>query len=324
MVAPVSESPTKRTVNIPLGANINVIARRLKEAGLIQSELAFKVMARIYGGSRDMKAGRYSLPQNLGVVEIIEQLEAGNAEAQWVVIPEGKTVPQIARILDRQRLADASRFIAAAHRSPKAYGIPFQVPRRSVEGYLMPDSYDVSTQQEGRERELVRMMVKNWRAKVWKPNQALFRKSDLPPDKIMIIASMIESEARVPQDRALIASVIRNRLARKMKLQIDATVLYALSHHKEVVSLADLKVESPYNTYRRIGLPPGPICNPGVASIQAALKPARTNYLYYVAQADGSHVFTTTAAEHQAAILHIRALKGAAARATPESAPAQP
>ena len=316
IISRVSDNPAPVEVDIPLGANLNTIAHRLKEAHLIHSEIAFKGLARLlYGGSKEMKAGRYKIPQNLGNIGIIELLLRGEAESQWVVIPEGKTIAQVADILDQHRLASANKFGRAAHRSPKAFGFAFPIPRRSLEGYLMPDSYNVSAQMNGRERELVQMMVKDWKTKVWAPNQGLFRRSGLPPDKVIIIASMIEAEARVPQDREKIASVIYNRLEKKMKLQIDATVLYALRHHKNVVSLADLKVESPYNTYRVPGLPAGPICSPGLASVLAALRPARTNYLYYVAQSDGSHIFSSTAAEHQAAVQHVRALKGATAKA---------
>lgn len=316
IVSPVSDQPTPMTVDIPLGANLNVIAHRLKDAHLIHSEIAFKLLARVlYGGSKEMKAGRYKIPQNLGNIGVIERLISGQAEAQWVVIPEGKTLEQIAAILDSQRMAEAGKFVRAAHRSPKTFHFAFPIPRRSLEGYLMPDSYNISAQMGGHEKELVQMMVKNWQTKVWQPNRARFGHAKLPPDKVVTIASMIEAEAKVPEDREKIASVIYNRLGRGMKLQIDATVLYALHYHKNVVTLADLKVDSRYNTYRHDGLPPGPICNPGLASIQAALKPAQTSYLYYVAQPDGSHIFTSTASEHHAAVLHVRALKGATAKA---------
>jgi UPF0755 protein len=304
---PVSSSPTPVKVDIPLGAHAGGIAKRLKRAGLIRSETVFVLTARLLGQSESMKAGEYRIPRNLGLIEIIDRLDRGVAVAQWVVIPEGKTVAQVAQILDKQGLASAHEFMRAARRKPKAYGIDLPVSRASVEGYLMPDSYKFGRQSS--ERALIREMLRNYRDKVWLPNRGLFKRTGLHPDKVITIAAMIEREARVPEDRPLIASVIRNRLKRKMPLQIDATVLYALGKHKNSVSHADLKVKNPYNTYQRKGLPPGPICSPGLDAIKAALQPSQTAYLYYVARPDGSHIFTRTFEEHQAAIRKVRELR---------------
>ena len=151
-------------------------------------------------------------------------------------------------------------------------------------------------------------MLRNWQDKIFKPNKALFSKSGLTPDKAVIIASMIEREARVAKDRTLISSVVRNRLKRKMPLQIDATVIYALGRHKDRLLFSDLKVDNPYNTYRNVGLPPGPIANPGVLSLKAALEPAPTDYLFFVAKADGSggHNFSATMAQHEEAVRAYR------------------
>lgn len=295
-------------MEIPQGAGAAQIGERLQKAGVIRSGLAFALMARILGESSDMKSGEYRLPRNLGVVELINQLVQGtNAESQWVTIPEGKTLRQIAELLDGDRLARKDDFLRAARRRPAYYDLDVPVHRASVEGYLMPDTYKLPVKTN--ERKIVAQLLRNWRDKVWRPNRALFAKSDLPPDKIVILASMIEREARVPEDRPLISSVIRNRLKKKMKLQIDATVLYALKQHKNVVTYKDLKVDSLFNTYKYPGLPPAPICNPGLSAIEAALQPAKTEYLYYVAKPDGSHIFTRTGQEHAAAVAKARALR---------------
>lgn len=305
---PVSASGTPVRVEIPPGAAAAEIGRRLRKAGVIRSALVFQVTARLLGESGNMKAGDYLISPNLGVIPVLQKLVAGDAEAQWVVIPEGLTVRQVAKLLESRRLGSVSRFLRAAGRPPQAYGLMVGAPRSSLEGYLMPDTYRFP--RHLRETELIRVMLENWNAKVLRPNRERFAKSDLPIDKVVTIAAMIEREARLPGDRPLIASVVRNRLRRKMPLQIDATVLYALGKHKTVVTLEDLKVESPYNTYRRVGLPPGPICSPGAASIQAALVPSRTDYLYYVARPDGRHIFSHTAAEHEAAVAQARKLAG--------------
>lgn len=295
------------TVAIPNGADARTIGQRLKDAGLIRSVLAFQFMARLLGESRQMKAGDYELPTNLGVIQLIDRLVTGDAVAQWVTIPEGRTLSEVAQVLAGRKLVSSSAFLRAASRPPAAYGLPFRSARASVDGYLMPDTYKLPKRLSA--PQLVRVLVRNWVTKVYEPNRKRFSASDLPPDKVLVVASLIEREARVPEDRPLISSVIRNRLRRKMPLQIDATVLYALGQHKEVVTFADLKVASPFNTYRRKGLPPGPICNPGLDAVKAALQPAPTEYLYYVARPDGRHIFTRTAAEHAAAIAKVRALR---------------
>jgi UPF0755 protein len=307
LLDPVDPHGKTVSVSIPMGANVGTISKRLKDAGLIHSPLAFTLMARVLGESKNMKAGEYQISPSLGVLQIIDKLVAGDAEAQWVVIPEGKTLAQVASLLAARRLADADDFIRAAHHMPKKYGLAIPVSQRSVEGYLMPDTYNFPKRTN--ERQVIRQMLKNWNAKVLRPNKALFKKSDLPLDKIVILASLIEREARVPEDRGLISCVIRNRLKKKMRLQVDATVIYALPRHKEVLSFADLKIDSPYNTYKNAGLPPGPICNPGLKSVLAALQPARKDYLFYVAQPDGRHIFSTTWEQHKAAIARVRQMR---------------
>lgn len=303
--------PRPIKVDIPAGSGAPKIAGRLKEAKLIRNETAFVLMSRLLGEAQDMKAGVYEIPPNLGVIEIINKLVAGDAVAQWVVIPEGLTLSQVARRLEDRRLVNPDRFVRMASRKPKRMGLDLPVSRRSLEGYLMPDTYQFPALTN--EAQILKAMLANWNAKVLRPNQALFAANDLPVDKVVILASLIEREAKVPEDRAKIASVIRNRLKRKMKLEIDATVIYALGRHKEKLSYADLKVKNPYNTYYVYGLPEGPICSPGLASIEAALKPAKTPYLFYVVQPDGSHLFSTTFEEHKANIARVRQMSSASA-----------
>jgi UPF0755 protein len=307
LLQPVGGSDEPVTVDIPMGSTVRTIASTLKEEGVIRSSTAFVVMARILGETKNMKAGEYSIPPDLGVIEIIDRLVAGDAEAQWVSIPEGRTLRQIATALEGRRLARSGEFIRMSERQPQRFGLEIPVERRSVEGYLMPETYKFPKQIS--ETNLIKHMLETWQKKVYDPHRELFDQNDLSVDEIVIIASMIEREARVPEDRPLISSVIRNRLKKNMLLQVDATVIYALGRHRDVVTHADLRVNHPYNTYRNKGLPPGPICNPGLDSILAALQPAHTEYVYYVAQPDGSHVFTRTYQEHQQAIRRIRQMR---------------
>ncbi len=319
-------APTRTTgkpfvVDIPMGASASSIAEKLKAAGVIRSTLVFQGMARLMGHSNDMKAGEYHIQPGKGLLEIMEQLVAGDAVSQWVVIPEGKTTRQVGEILGERRLANVNEFHRAASRRVTLYGVKLPT-RRPAHGFLMPDTYRFPKQAD--EREIVRTMVKNWETKVYLPNKARIAASPYPLDKLLTIAAMIEREAQVAEDRPLISSVVRNRLAKGMKLQIDATVLYALKRHKNVVTFADLKVKSPFNTYLHKGLPPGPICNPGKASFEAALKPAKTDYLYYVAQPDGSHTFTRTGQEHNAAVAKVRKLRAAVASGGAKSSTGSP
>jgi UPF0755 protein len=251
-----------------------------------------------------MKAGEYELQPSMALVQIIDKLARGDATAVWFTVPEGYTVDQVADTLAQLGMVDRRRFLNLVQSGSARFDQGLKIPRRSLEGYLFPDSYKFKKGVS--ERTIVAGMLHNFHSKVAEDLGEDVRSSSLPLDKIVTLASLIEREARVPEDRPLIAAVIYNRMKRHMLLQIDASVLYALGHHKERVLLADLKVNSPYNTYKYPGLPPGPICSPGLASIRAALRPARADYLYYVARADGSHIFSTTLAEHNAAVRRAR------------------
>ncbi len=239
----------------------------------------------------------------------MRRLISGESVTRWVVIPEGKTTREIAQIVADRGVCDAGEFLAMAARTPRGLGVDLPASIPSCDGLLMPDSYRLPRRLPA--KTLVTRLVRNWARRVWAPRRAAMVAGPFTPRKLIVIASLIEREARVDGDRPLISSVIRNRLRLGMRLQIDATVLYALGRHKEIVTFEDLKVESPYNTYRQTGLPPGPICNPGEACMDAALRPAKTDYLYYVANPDGSHTFTRTAEQHARAVAFIRAQRRA-------------
>jgi UPF0755 protein len=302
---PVSESAATVNFEVPRRASARQIASALAEVHLIRHPLSFLIMARILGEGENLKAGEYELRPNMTPAEIIDKLGRGDAVAQWFTIPEGFTIDQVADELEKNHLAEKRRFLRMAHGLPSRFGLPVEVPHHSLEGYLFPDSYKVKVGVN--EADVIRAMVRTFDEKVLKGLAAEIAASDRPLDQVITIASMIEREAQKPDDRPLIAAVIRNRLTRRMPLQIDATVLYALGKHKSQVLLKDLTIDSPYNTYKYSGLPPGPICSPGLSSIEAALRPAKADYLYYVAKRDGSHIFTRTLAEHQAATRQARA-----------------
>ncbi len=289
---------------VPRHATVRTIAERLEAKRLVRHRFAFMLMARIMGESNSLKAGEYELQPRMSLLEIIDKLTRGDATAVWFTVPEGYTVSQVGDSLSQQGMVERHRFLKLAASDGSRFDVGVEAPRSSLEGYLFPDSYKFKKGVS--EATIVSGMLRNFHSQVMEGLGEEIRANDLPLDKLVILASLIEREARVPEDRPLIAAVIRNRLKRKMLLQIDASVLYALGHHKVRVLFADLKIDSPYNTYKYLGLPPGPICSPGLDSLKAAVRPAKADYLYYVARADGRHIFSTTLTEHNANVKRVR------------------
>jgi UPF0755 protein len=311
-VASLFQPPSRSTkivrMEVPRNATLRTIAERLEQKGLIRHRYAFMLLARLMGESSNLKAGEYELHPSMQLLEIMDKLSRGDATAVWFTVPEGYTVDQVADTLDKLDMVDRRHFLRLVQSDGSRFDTAVKVPRRSLEGYLFPDSYKFKKGVS--EATIITGMLKNFHTQVVDGLREEIRANDLSLDKLVILASLIEREARVPEDRPLISAVIRNRLKEKMLLQIDATVLYALGQHKDRVLFEDLKVDSPYNTYQNPGLPPGPICSPGIEAIKAALRPAKADYLYYVARPDGSHIFTNTLSEHNAAIKKARAGSG--------------
>ncbi len=292
-----------RIVEIPAGLGIVGIARLLEGQGLIRDELAFRIGLRQWGLAGELKAGYYRLSPAMPAEEIARCLAEGRVATAKVTIPEGFTAAQIVDKVEEAGLCSAEDLLSPDVVKKVREENPF-VENDRLEGYLFPDTYVI---EYGSEPEaIIQQMVNNLRQRVVIGMEDELAASKYSLADIVIVASMIEREARVEKDRPLIAGVIYNRLKRGMRLQIDATVIYALGEHRERLTYEDLKVDSPFNTYRRKGLPPHAICNPGEASLRAALKPAKTDYLFYVAKPDGSHVFTKTYEEHKRAIRAIR------------------
>jgi len=305
---PASFKDERVTAVIPQGANARQAASVLKRAGAIRSAGAFVLLARLSGQAGDLKPGQYELRRNALPFQIVRKIARGEVAAGWVTIPEGYTIRQIADLLAEKGLADRKAFIGKA-----LYG------RANMEGYLFPDTYLMPRGYGA--AAAAKQMYDNFARKVWLPLNAEIRASELyelgggskqsatPGNRlraVITLASLIEREAKADGDRAMISGVLWNRLRRGMKLDVDATVQYALGNHRSRLFYRDLAVDSAYNTYKNPGLPPGPIANPGLRSIQAALKPANCPYLYYVARPDGSHVFTRTLEEHNRAVAAIR------------------
>lgn len=297
--------PTGRvTVMIPNGASASGVAEILKEEGVIRSAFGFKLLARLTGKSADLKPGAYDLNPGAGPGDALDQIASGDVSARWITIPEGFTIRQIGDRLEAAKIGSAERFLELARYGGSSFQTKFSSPGGNLEGFLFPDTYLVPN--ASTEEDVIRLMLDAFDRKVAGPMTDEIARSGMSLQQCVTLASLVEREARISKDRPLVSAVIHNRLRKNMRLEIDATVLYALGHHKGRVLYRDLDVDSPYNTYRNPGLPPGPIASPGLQSIRAAIHPARVSYLYYVARPDGSHIFSQTFEQHQAAIRSVR------------------
>lgn len=298
-------------VVIPEGVSGKEAGEILAEAGLL--EYGWLLRAAIAVDRRrpvdpdraggQIKFGAYVIPQGNSATEILYRLyegPSGSFRAEdvpddlRVTIPEGLSTQQIAALLD-----DGETFLAAV--TDPSLIAPLGIQARSLEGFLMPNTYFFTEKPSGRDVAL--RMLEQFRSEYAKIREAVPEAAERPLVEVLTIASLIEEEARLDEERAIVASVIYNRLARGMMLQMDSTLQFALNKYGQRMLNADKEVNSPYNTYKYAGLPPGPISNPGVASIRAALQPADTQYLYFVSSADGqSHVFSETLEAHNRAV----------------------
>lgn len=308
---PPSNSTRSVLVRIPSGVGAAGTARRLAAAGVIRNATVFLWYARLHGEAGRFRAGDYRLSPSLTAGEIIARLRRGghDNDDHTLTVPEGWTLKQIAAALSRKGIVrDSTAFLALVSEPNPPLRAPFPLPKTGLEGYLFPDTYQFLP--NAGPRKVAQAMLDRFTAAFYDRHRAEIEQSGHTLHEIVTIASLIEREAETEPDRPRIAGVIENRLRRSMKLDIDATVLYALGRHKDRVLYKDLEVDSPYNTYRHKGLPPGPIASPGLPSLEAALHPEKHDFLFYVASPDGSHVFTRSEPEHNAAVARMRALRG--------------
>ena len=285
--------PTAR-VEVVKGDTLSSVAEKLERAGVIESALMFKMEARV-GGYEDTQimTGEYTFKRGEDTGKILAKLTAGEAAPILVItIPEGLNLGQTAREVARQSDVSTAQFEEAARRTDYGYGFLENPEIESTEGFLFPKQYEF--EEEVTAPQMVTRMLEQYLLETQTLDiSGAKERLNLTEYELVTVASLIEKEADNPEERPLVASVIYNRLRRDMPLQIDATVLYALDRPKEELSLADLKVDSPYNTYENPGLPPGPICSPSRQSLEAAINPAETDYLYYVLKANGEEHFFT-------------------------------
>jgi peptidoglycan lytic transglycosylase G len=289
-------------VTIPAGMTVSQIGQLLEEKGVVSSAAAFVDVVASRGSEQKLQAGTYQLPTKAQLVTIVAKLEQGRAVAKTfdVTIPEGLAVGQVAALLAKDGKVKQPATYKDLSTQPDEFVVPKvggAVPQglTTLEGLLFPDTYELMTGDGP--TELIGAQLSAFGRKTsslpWDNAEGL----GLSPYQIVIVASMLEKEANTPEDMAKVAAVIYNRLKKKMALQIDATVRYALDKWTEPLTAEDLKVNSPYNTRVKKGLPPAPIASPGIVALTAALEPAAVDYLYYLTDKDGVTHFTASADE---------------------------
>jgi UPF0755 protein len=303
-VRPISRAFQPQLVRLKEPMDADALAQRLHQRKLIRNPRLLAWLLR-WRGKPTAAAGDYEFSPNQSLLEIADILVHERFTRNWVTIPEGWTLARIAERLHERGIADKDEFLALCREPQRFHDIDMPLPKNlHLEGYLFPSTYRLPPG-TGAE-QAIRTMLEATRRYVYLPHKQKMEERGLNLHELLTIASMVEKEVLHDDERPRVASVIYNRLRINMPLQIDATVLYGMGLWKERVLYKDLRHESPYNTYLRRGLPPGPIANPGLASIRAALEPEPTEYLFYVAQADGYHRFSRTYEEHLRAIREIR------------------
>ena len=289
------------------GSASNDIPNSLYDAGLIKSKISFKVYVRYHHFYDKLKAGKYDFNTGMSTAQIVDKMVKGQVKDDTVkvVIPEGYTVKKVADVLQDAGLFSAQEFLDAAQNTNFDFDFlnyPAQKRLWKLEGYLFPDTYVLSKKADP--ETVIKKMLGRFDQIFDENMRSQAKAKNMSIDQVVTVASIIEREAKVENERPIMAAVYYNRLKKKMPLQVDATVLYALGKWKDKVFLKDLKVDSPYNTYKYAGLPVGPISNPGKSSLVAALNPENVNYLYYVLKkgGNGEHVFSNTYSEHMKSV----------------------
>lgn len=299
----------QKSLIIDQGMGRRQIARRLAEEGVLSSRWPFLAYS-VLRFDRTLKAGEYLFTQPLSAAEVFTKLAEGRVRLYDLTVPEGFSRWEIAGRVAELRLASRERFLQATEKTEFIEDLAPEAD--TLEGYLFPDTYSFA--RPSSPRDMARTMVEHFR-QVWQELQKTAANPEgLSPHELVTLASLVEKETGVPEERGLIASVFYNRLRRRRPLQADPTVIYAarLENQGEfdgVINVSDLERDHPYNTYKRTGLPPGPIASPGRESLEAVLNPPDTRYLYFVSNTEGGHFFARTGAEHARNVARYRRLR---------------
>lgn len=295
-----SGEPKVKQIVIPKGSGLKSVARLLKDESIIRDDRVFGLYCKLNNMENKIKAGKYSLDNTMRVSEIVDKIVSGQALIDTVklTIPEGYNLEQIIEKINDLGVVDSESIDAALKPSLYDYYFISQLPVRDkkLEGYLFPDTYELY--KDTTAEAIIDKMLNRFDDVFTEEYRNRAEELNMTIDQVITLASIVEREAKLDSERKIISGVFHNRLKKNMMLQSCATVQYLFKEQKEVLTFKDLEIESPYNTYKHAGLPPGPIASPGLKSIEAALYPEDVEYLYFVAKDDGSHVFTKTYSEH--------------------------
>jgi UPF0755 protein len=296
---PFSEKFNSVSVEITHGMTLGEISTLLENRDLIGNSLSFQLLAYLQKKQGQIQVGEYALTPSMTLKEILGIVTSGKTILHSVTIPEGYRITEIAALLETRGLVNAEKFIQETR--DKELIESAGIVGKSLEGYLFPETYHFSKNTS--ERKIVQSMLEMYQDFVKKHDLMIRAKStNLTFHEIITLASLIEKETGVDDERKIISSVFYNRLKKNMRLQTDPTVIYAIANFDGNIRKKDLNIDSPYNTYRYKGLPPGPIASPGIKSIIAALEPNESDYLYFVSRKNGSHQFSSNLMDHNRAV----------------------
>jgi UPF0755 protein len=296
---PIDDRAVVATVYIPKGASFIEIVDILDQAGMVKNRLLFSSLALFKGVAGQIKAGEYELATSMSPNEITDKLFEGDIKIHEVTIPEDFTLKQIADRLVAENLVSEKNFISVT--TDPVFLASLKIDAASAEGYLYPDTYEFNRGMTT--REIVSTMVNQFWGKITPQMIERAKELGMTTKEFVTLASLIGKETGHEEEKAQVSAVFHNRMKKGMRLQSDPTAIYSLHEYQNVVKRRHLDNDTPYNTYKIRGLPPGPIANPGIDSLQAALYPASVNYLYFVSKNDGTHIFSSNLAAHTQAIL---------------------
>ena len=298
--------PGGRVVAIPRGDSFRAVTDTLERNGVIRSKFAFQIAGRILGYTKSIKVGKYLFHSGLSNSDILKDINEGKSRVIIsVTIPEGWRMDMIARRFSKDLGVDAGKILAICRDSAYITSKGFRAA--SLEGYLMPDTYNFYWQTD--EPEIVDRMVNGFRNFLVDSLKGRIRTSNMTLNQVVTLASIVEGESGIDAELPTIAGVYLNRLRRNMRLEADPTIQYLLPSGPRRLRYADLRIHSPYNTYLYYGLPPGPVNNPGRQSILSVLYPEKNQYLYFVATGVGGHHFSKSYSEHEKAIRMYRKVR---------------
>ena len=299
---------SEQFVEIPPGTGTAGMGRRLAEAGVVRSAQSFRAGVWLRGSGRRLQAGEYRFDRPMTVAEVVDKIARGDVYVRALTFREGLTIREMAAVFESAGYGSAADFVAASRNA--ALVRDFDPEAKDLEGYLFPDTYTLPRRTTA--AQLVERMVSRFQKVLTSELRSRAAERGFTVRQVVTLASLVEKETAKAEERPVVAGVYANRLEMGMGLQCDPTVIYALmlaGRYDGNIRKGDLQIDSPYNTYRYAGLPPGPIAAPGEAALQAAADPADVPYIYFVSRNDGSHVFSATLEEHNRNVYNFQKLR---------------